>query len=77
MKDKITKGTYEGVTGYKVGDLLVVRLGSALVASNNKDAMAEVIRLHTGKDSKSLDKKPDVIAAGKLRPENSLASAVG
>ena len=73
-KDKIAKGTYEGVVGYKIGDLLLARVGATLIAANHKEAMGKAIRLHTGKDKKALLDHPSVIESRKLLPASPLAS---
>jgi hypothetical protein len=73
-KDRVVKSTYEGVAGYKVGDLFLARVGATLVAANHKDAMAKAIRLHTGKDKKSLLDHSSVIESKKLLPTSPLAS---
>ncbi len=73
-KEKIAKGTYEGVVGHKIGDLFIARVGATLIASNHKDAMAKAIRLHTGKDEKSLLDHTSVIESRKTLPTSPLAS---
>lgn len=65
----ISKGQYQGITGYRIDNVLLARLGSALVLSNNKDAMARVIALHQGKEGKSLLEHPEIAQMGKLLPE--------
>ena len=73
-KDRIEKGVYEGVAGFRLGGLCVVaRVGAAIVASNNKDAMGKCLLLHSGKEKKSLASHPGVIEAAKLLPASRLA----
>jgi hypothetical protein len=74
-KDKITKGSYHGITGYQIGnDLRLARAGAALVISNHKDALARALNLYLGKEKKSLSTHPSVAEAAKLLPESPLVN---
>ena len=72
-KEKIVEVSFAGVPGYKVGDLLLARIGATLVAANHKDAMGKAIGLHNGKGKSLLD-HPSVLEAKKLLPASPLAS---
>jgi hypothetical protein len=75
-KDKLEKGEYHGIPGFKVGNgLWVARAGAALVVSNRKDALARALDLHLGKQKNSLATHPPLVEARKLLPKDSLAEA--
>ncbi len=74
-KEKVEKGDYNGVAGYKVGPLFFARVGAALIAANKKEAMAAALDLHLGKGKKSMADHPGLREAAALLPEEPLASA--
>jgi len=83
-KQKVQKGEYLGIPGYRIGDLYLARVDATLVVSNNKDAMARALQLHRGKEGSpkrergsangSLATHPAIVEAGKLLPAKCLAT---
>jgi hypothetical protein len=75
-KDKLEKGDYHGIPGYKVGNgLFLARAGAALVFSNRKEAMTRALDLHLGKHRNSMANHPHLAEADKLLPKAPLAQA--
>ncbi len=75
-KDKLEKGDYHGVPGFKVGSgLWLARAGAALVVSNKKEALARALDLHRGKDKNSMADHPPLREAGTLLPGSPLLRA--
>jgi hypothetical protein len=75
-KEKIEKGDYHGVPGWKIGSgLWLARAGSALVVSNNKDAIKLSLDLYLGKEKQSLVDHAPLVESAKLLPKAPLVSA--
>ncbi|MFO0841130.1 MAG: hypothetical protein U0797_01875 [Gemmataceae bacterium] len=73
-KEKVEKGDYHGVPGFKLGDLWAARAGAALVIANRKEAMQKAIDLHLGREKQSLADHPGLREAAGLLPKSPLAS---
>ncbi len=75
-KEKLTRGDYHGIPGFRVGELWVARAEATLILSNKKDAMARALDLHLGRgEQKSILEQPALAEAKKLLPKDSLVNA--
>jgi len=75
VKAQPEKYSYRNLEGFHVGDkFYAVAAGSALVVSNNTDAMHKSLDLHFDKGKKSLAQVAGVAEARKLLPAEPLAS---
>jgi hypothetical protein len=45
-KEKVEKGNYRGIDGFKIGDLRIARIGSTILISNKKEALKTAVDLH-------------------------------
>jgi hypothetical protein len=71
-KEKIEKGNYRGIDGFKIGDLRFARIGATILISNKKEALKAAIDLHFN-EGKSLKDVSGPIEVRKVVHADSLA----
>jgi hypothetical protein len=76
VKEAPEKVKVHGIEATRIiGDFYLARIGSALIASNNKEAFKRAILLHLGKEKKSLLTVLSVAEAARMLPRDPLVNA--
>jgi hypothetical protein len=71
---EIKKGDYHGIPLYHIGPFVAARAGSAIVVSNNKEALTRSLNLYLGKEKKNITSRPGVVEAAGMLPAAPLAN---
>ncbi len=71
-KEKVEKGNYRGIDGFKIGDLRIARIGPTLLISNKKETLKAAVDLHFN-EGKSLKDVSGPTEARKILHADSLA----